>query len=206
MARMVLLTLPYIAVSPKNPIEALDSIVERLSTYMDSRDTNETSYVTPFATPNEDVPPPSITWTDSDSLWEISLLYIYFGYKRKLSRRINGTFPSFLVPGSLSARNWKQIRKLILFPTLRLIYRQQLFLRWNQNTTSPCSSPTRNRFPPSLSAPGVLTFHFPTSCLSCWWCRSNCCSQNSLLFSSCTYLTIRPSPNSPTSPPVSSAT
>lgn len=157
---MVLLTLPYIAVSPKNPTEALDSIVERLTTYMDSRDTNETSYITPFTTPNEDVPP-SINWTDN-SHWEISLLYIYFGCKRKLSRRINGRSPSSLAPGSLSARNWKQIRKLILCPTLRLIYRQQFFLPWNQNTTSPSSSPTRNRFSPSLPPVSLLSIS-PTS-------------------------------------------
>jgi len=54
---MVLLTLPYIAVSSKNHAEALDAIVDRLTNYMDSRDTNETSYITPFITPNEDVNP-----------------------------------------------------------------------------------------------------------------------------------------------------
>ena len=54
---MVLLTLPYIAVSSKNHAEALDAIVDRLTNYMDSLDTNETSYITPFITPNDEVPP-----------------------------------------------------------------------------------------------------------------------------------------------------
>ena len=56
MAFLVLLTLPYIAVSPQKPSTALDQIVDRLTSYMDSRDTNETSYVTPFKSPSDDVP------------------------------------------------------------------------------------------------------------------------------------------------------
>jgi hypothetical protein len=55
LAKVVLLTLPYIAVSPKKPSEALDAIVDRLTTYMDSRDTNETVFVSPFQSANTDV-------------------------------------------------------------------------------------------------------------------------------------------------------
>lgn len=60
LARLVLLTLPYIAVSPKAPIAGLDAIIERLTPYMDARDTNETSFVTPFKSLNSDVPPPDL--------------------------------------------------------------------------------------------------------------------------------------------------
>jgi hypothetical protein len=55
LAYLLLLTLPYIAVSPVKPSAALDSIVDRLTEYMDSRDTNETTYVTPFKSPSGDV-------------------------------------------------------------------------------------------------------------------------------------------------------
>ena len=55
LVKVVLLTLPYIAVSPKKPSEALDAIVGRLTTYMDSRDTNETAFVNPFQSANTDV-------------------------------------------------------------------------------------------------------------------------------------------------------
>jgi hypothetical protein len=55
LSKIVLLTLPYIAVSPKKPSEALDAIVDRLTAYMDSRDTNETAFVNPFHSANTDV-------------------------------------------------------------------------------------------------------------------------------------------------------
>jgi hypothetical protein len=57
LARLVLVTLPYIAVSPKKLSSALDSIVDRMTTYMDSRDTNETTFIQPFKSGNDDVRP-----------------------------------------------------------------------------------------------------------------------------------------------------
>ena len=57
LARLVLVTLPYIAVSPKKPSAALDSIVDRMTTYMDSRDTNETTLIRPFKSGSIDVHP-----------------------------------------------------------------------------------------------------------------------------------------------------
>ena len=57
LAKLVLFTLPYIAVSPKIPSTALDSIVDRMTTYMDSRDINETAFIKPFKSRNSDVCP-----------------------------------------------------------------------------------------------------------------------------------------------------
>jgi hypothetical protein len=53
----VLLTLPYITVLPKTPTTGLNSIVDRITPYMDSRDTNETSFIKPYKTESSDVRP-----------------------------------------------------------------------------------------------------------------------------------------------------
>ena len=57
LAGLVLVTLPYVAVSPKKPSDALDSIVDKMTTYMDSREINETTFITPFKSENADVCP-----------------------------------------------------------------------------------------------------------------------------------------------------
>jgi hypothetical protein len=48
LARLVLLTLPYIAAGPKAAPPALDDVVDRMSSYMDSRFLSETSFIKPF--------------------------------------------------------------------------------------------------------------------------------------------------------------
>jgi hypothetical protein len=57
LAGLVLITLPYIAVSPKKPSAALDSIVDRMELYMDSRNTIETTFIKPFKSGSTDVCP-----------------------------------------------------------------------------------------------------------------------------------------------------
>lgn len=82
LANVVLLTLPYIAASPKKLNAALDSVVDRLTTYMDSRDTNETSFIKPFKSAHPDVSPHLVV---SDiSRWPTIRLCTYYGFKSSL--------------------------------------------------------------------------------------------------------------------------
>jgi len=56
LARLVLLTMPYIAASPKAPTTRLDGIFQRMAPYMESRQSSETAFVSPFKAPPQDVP------------------------------------------------------------------------------------------------------------------------------------------------------
>ena len=89
LARLVLLTMPYIAASPKAPTTRLDGIFERMAPYMESQKSNEAAFVSPFKAPPRDVPSTSqfcfkssYTFFCSRS-WQISRCCIYYGFKRK---------------------------------------------------------------------------------------------------------------------------
>jgi hypothetical protein len=58
LAWLVLLTIPYIAVSPKAPKAGLDSLFEQISLYMEARNSSETAFVSPYKTPRSDVNDP----------------------------------------------------------------------------------------------------------------------------------------------------
>ena len=144
------MTLPYIAVSPKAPTAGLDAIIDRLTPYMDSRDTNETSFITPFKSPNPDVHPLFLSSDINVSHWETIPHYIYSGYKPKLSNKTNGTSPSSPAPGSPSAQNSNQTQHLIPSPpSPSTCPPTPSSPPSNQNTTSPPSSTTKNTLPPT---------------------------------------------------------
>jgi hypothetical protein len=56
LAQLILLTLPYIAVSPKAPIAGLNALFEQIAPYMEARNSSETSFVSPFKTPRTPLP------------------------------------------------------------------------------------------------------------------------------------------------------
>jgi hypothetical protein len=61
LAQLILLTIPYIAVSPKAPIAGLDALFEKIAPYMGARNSSETVFVSPYKTPiSEATSPPRL--------------------------------------------------------------------------------------------------------------------------------------------------
>ena len=89
-AWLLLLTMPYVAVSPKAPVAGLNALFERVAPYMEARNSSETAFVSPFKGPRPDVPSSHIPllefglmWVWGVRSWRTFRCCIYCGFKRR---------------------------------------------------------------------------------------------------------------------------